>query len=157
MNNNKICSNCNAVNETDSLYCSNCGMKFSQKDTIVHEQNNGYQNLNNNNVVKNNNSEGNIFGIISLVLYFCGSTISVVFYSFLPEILSSYLSTIGGVFPLVGIVVMIVGRVKYPENKLLKVAMWVIISTIILIILLFVIFAVWCYVTCSNVDLSGCS
>lgn len=157
MNNNKICSNCNTVNGNDSLYCSNCGTNFSQDNNIIHEQNNCYQNLNNSNVVKNNNSEGNIFGIISLVLYFCGSTISAVFYSFLPDSLSSYLSTLGGVFPLVGIVVMIVGRVKYPQNKLLKVTMWVIISTIILMIVLFIIFIAWCYVTCNSSDLSGCN
>jgi hypothetical protein len=60
-------------------------------------------------------------------------------------------------FPLAGIVFMIIGRVKYPSNKFLKVVMWIIIITEIVTVVAAAIIVITCFVTCATTDLSGCS
>lgn len=140
MNNNMICSNCGASNYSDSVFCSNCGKQLV---------NNSVQSNNNVNNQTNsiNSSEGNILGILSLALFFMGSSLSV----FFTERFSK-LSSITGIFPMVGIVIMIYGRIKYPSNRLLKIAMWIIIICIALYLLLIILLFIWCYITCGNGD-----
>ena len=46
---------------------------------------------------------------------------------------------------------MITGRVKYPNNKMLKIAMGIIIGTIVIIMIFYAIFSILCYITCGNI------
>lgn len=144
---NKICPSCGVSISGDSVFCSNCGAKIEQNSIEV----------SNKQPVKSEDSNATLFGIISLVLYFAGSTIMYIITCFLPDALKVVVSSLAGLCPISGIIVMIVGRVKYPTNKFLKVVMWVIIGSIILGIVAVIIFMVWCYVTCANMDTSGCS
>lgn len=145
MENRKVCPNCGIVNTIDSQFCSNCGVQLTQNNVVVNNQKN------------NDTSEGNKLGLLSLILYFLGTSIvSVIAYA-LPTAFRNYLSTLSGLFPLAGIVIMIVGRVKYPNNKLLKAAMWAIIGSIIFSLIAFIVFFIWCYVTCTTMDTSGCN
>ncbi len=151
MEERKICHECAALNSKDSSFCTSCGAELTQTQ-IVSSQTNSVNNQ------SNDDSEGNKLGVISLILYFCaGSALSFLAYFFQSiTSLSKAITAIAGMCPLAGIVVMIVGRVKYPTNKLLKVAMWVIIGSVILGIIAVVLFMVWCYITCSQMDTSGC-
>jgi hypothetical protein len=51
---------------------------------------------------------------------------------------------------------MIVGRVKYPNNKLCKITMWIFIIFTILEVIGFILLMVFCYITCNNIDWAGC-
>lgn len=158
MENSKICQKCGTINNLEAKFCQNCGTEIIQNNTVNTIQNSVFQNENNNikidNQIKNNDHEGNKLGIISLVLYFAATIVTTVITSLLPENIGESFSALCGLCPLAGIVIMIVGRVKYPDNKLLKVVMWVIIGSIIISIILFIIFCVWCYVTCTTMKCS---
>lgn len=144
---NKFCPKCGSSLSNDSVFCSNCGAKIEQNNVEV----------SNKQPVKSEDSNATILGIISLALYFAGSTVLSFITYFLPESFKVVFSSLIGLCPISGIIVMIVGRVKYPTNKFLKVVMWVIIGSIILGIVAVIIFMIWCYVTCANMDTSGCS
>lgn len=143
---NKKCPKCGEENSNDSVFCSSCGTKIEQdvKEVV------------NNQPVKSDDSNATMLGVIALVLYFAGSTVLSFITYLLPETFRAVFSSLIGLCPISGIIVMIVGRVKYPTNKFLKVVMWVIIGSIILGILAIIIFMIWCYVTCANMDTSGC-
>ena len=117
MENTRICPNCGANNKTDSNFCVSCGTKIEQNDVETV----------NNQSVKSEASNAKMLGIISLVLYFAGTTILSIVTSFLSESFSVMFSSLAGLCPILGIIVMIIGRVKYPTNKFLKVVMWIII------------------------------
>ena len=91
-----------------------------------------------------------------MVLYFAGSAVVTLISYFFPGDSRDAFMSLSGFCPLAGIVLMIIGRVKYPTNKFLKVVMWIIIGSIILGLFLFILFVIWCYITCSTMDTSGC-
>ena len=178
--NNNFCPNCGAELIEESVFCTNCGTKINQ-DNKVNEENaqpeiNNEQvveetkveqpvvekpqvqqsNSNNVNNQNNNKSNATLFGVLSLVLYFAGSVIISLLSYFLPADSRDAFMSLSGLCPLAGIVLMIMGRVKYPTSKFLKVVMWIIIGSIILSIIAFILLFIWCYITCSNMDTSGC-
>lgn len=160
--NNIKCPSCGAENNSQSNFCIQCGTKLVQDNNVVSEQKveNSKQNINvvvNNQAVDNDEKEAKRLGIISLVLYFAGQLISVLLGSLLSGYLGESVMGLGGFCPLAGIVVMIVGRVKYPKNRFLKVVMWIIIASMIISIIFMILFVLWCYITCSNYDTSGCN
>ena len=147
--NNKICPKCGAKIEEAGRYCYNCGTPIIEK-TI--------QNTNsdrNNNQILNNEKEGDILGLISLILYFAGSGLVSALISIFPSDTRYYFSSLVGLCPLASIVVMIVGRIKYPKNKLLKIAMWTIIICTIVGIIAFIVIMVLLYLACSSMIPEG--
>ena len=149
MENSRICPNCGTNNKTDSNFCESCGTKLEQ---------NNVESVNNQQV-KSEDDNAKMLGVISLVLYFADSIILSVIIHFLPESFKIPFSSLIGLCPTSGIIVMIVGRVKYPTNKFLKIVMWIIIGSIILSLISIVIFVICCYITCdsiANMDFSGC-
>lgn len=147
--NNKICPKCGAKIEEAGRYCYNCGTPIIEK--TIQNTNSGR----NNNQVPNNDKEGDILGIISLILYFAGSGLISALIYFLPPNTRNYLSALGGLSPLVSIVVMIVGRIKYPNNKLLKIAMWVIIICTLILIVSFIAIIVILFLVCTRLAPKG--
>jgi len=160
----------------------NCGTKIKQ-DNNVNEEKNTQSEINNEQVVDenvveevkseqsalveprvqlsnsdkfnnqaDNNSNATLFGTLSLILYFAGSAVVTLISYFLPVDSRNAFMSLSGFCPLAGIVLMIIGRVKYPTNKFLKVVMWIIIGSIVL----FILFVIWCYITCYTMDTSGC-
>ncbi len=147
MENFRICPNCGTNNKTNSNFCANCGTKLEQNNVEAV----------NNQPVKSENLNAKMLGVISLVLYFASSTILSAITYFLPESFRVMFSSLVGLCPIFGIIVMIIGRVKYPTNKFLKIVMWIIIGSIIFCFVATVIFMIWFCVTCANMDTSGCS
>ena len=167
MKNSIICSNCGMENENNSKFCGNCGAQLIEEKTelnIVNTENvNVQQNVNSsvdsnleNNVIDSDTKAGNKLGILALLLYFAAPTLVQSILMLFPEKIAITFSTLIGICPPVGLVLMIVGRIKYPNNKLLKIAMWVIIASIILSIVAVIVFMIACYVMCGQYDTSGC-
>ena len=162
----KFCHNCCKEIEEGTVFCTNCGVQLSQSDNEANNDNNSQietikeqpvtQQNNNVNSNQDNKSNATLFGVLSLVLYFAGSIIISLLSYLLPANSRDAFMSLSGFCPLVGIVLMIIGRVKYPTNKFLKVVMWIIIGSIILGIVAFILLFIWCYITCSNMDTSGC-
>lgn len=162
MENKNICSSCGTQNAENARICSKCGTFLVPKE-VENSNNNADNNISNEQTNTNdvtnttNNSDGNKLGIIALLLYFVGPAISGIFAIILPERMYVYVSTLIGLCTPAAIVTMIVGRVKYPKNTLLKVAMWIIIICTILSIIAAIIFIISCYLACKNYDTSGCN
>ena len=154
MENNKYCRKCGTKIEEGSIYCYNCGSSLTQNTQQNTIQNNS---INVNVQNQDNDKEGDILGIISLILYFAGSgLVSALIYN-LPPDTRNYFSSLAGLCPLASIVVMIVGRIKYPKNKLLKIAMWTIIICTLVGIIAFIVIIVILYLTCSSIAYkAGC-
>lgn len=169
--NNKKCLNCGMDNNINSKFCIHCGKPFDINENNNNDQNEATNQINNETIIQNSNvvpvndniqnddKKGNTLAIISLLLFFLGQAIGYVLALLLYGMMGSSSYQISALFelcPLAAIVTMIIGRVKYPTNKFLKIVMWIFIGCIILGIILMILFMIWCYVTCSNIDTSGC-
>ena len=148
----KYCVKCGAELIPGSSFCGVCGMSLTPNAPT-----------NTNVVPTNNNSDVNegstptVLGIISLLLYYAGPVIVGLLTIGMPSNAKYAIESIVSLTPLAGIVTMIIGRVKYPKNKFLKVVMWIIICSILFIIIIFILIFLWCWITCSTMDTSGCS
>ena len=150
MNSNRICPYCGANNSGDSNVCELCNKPLAQNAPInVPIIENKYNiDIQDN---KNEQEAGDKLGTISLLLYFAGSVVMNFILGFLPSSIRNSLSVLSGLCPLSGIIIMIIGRIKYPTNKYLKTVMWIIIGTIILGLVLFIILAIMCANACSDI------
>ena len=81
---NKICSGCGTLNNIHSKYCVNCGTSLLENNIVVNQQasNNNFEMNSQNNI---NDKEGSKLGIISLILYFFGTSVFSLFSFFLSE------------------------------------------------------------------------
>ena len=140
-----------------SKFCANCGAKLSHDDTkenktLVETVNTQLDDNTINNDTQNKDSSSNLLGLISLILIFgvpsVASTISDLFPVGSRDAFLSFLA----LFPLAGIVLMIIGRVKNPKDKFLKAVMWAVIASIIYLLFLYVLLSMLCYLTCNGVD-----
>ena len=145
----KYCPFCGKELENDSVFCTECGKTADQKviNKITPES-------------PEEKKAGDRLALIALILYF-GSAIlarfSYYFYEFLaavgiPETIVTGIYNATYIIPLSGLIVAIVGRVKYPKNSFCKVAFWI----ILLLSFLFVISAVLLVMACVG-TLSQCS
>ena len=123
---NKKCLKCGTVNKRSVKSCVNCGTKFNK--------NNNIRTLKlPDNVEEDNDSKvnGDKIAFIAFLLFLIVPYVLTYIFLFL-DISSIFSDILYCLFFLLGIVVMIVGRVKYPANKSLKAVMW-----------FTVIFAIW--------------
>ncbi len=99
------------------------------------------------------NKTGNIYAVISLVLVLAFPA-SVVFTEvlgeYLPDVIRNLFYSVNLLVPLTGVVLMIIGRVKFPKNVFLKVLMWVYISFAIIMVIVTVVVMIACAVLCSS-------
>lgn len=142
MENNKICPNCGKENGVDSNFCLGCGTPLKQN---IPQNNQQQVQVANEEQEAIDKKEGDKFGIISLILFFAGSTIVGAISLLLPKTIGDIIASFGGLCPLAGIVTMIVGRIKYPKNTILKVSMWLIILLVAVVIIAFVILLMFCW------------
>ena len=90
-----------------------------------------------------NDHTAKILSIISLALFFGGSAVMGLITRLIPP-LSKLVSSLTGLCPLIAIVLMIIARVKCPQNKLAKITMWIYIVLSIIGFTLTIIFVVLC-------------
>ena len=136
--NGKRCNRCGMVNTLDAVYCSNCG---GYLDSNMNSNNNMNMNNNMNNNIDIDKKKGNNMATISALLFYLGAEVVVIISKIIP-VIGDLIYDMRGLCPITGIVIMIVGRVKYPDNRSLKVLMWAIIVTIAVIIIFAVLYIV---------------
>ncbi|MCF0106035.1 MAG: zinc ribbon domain-containing protein [Holdemanella sp.] len=123
------CKNCNTMNVPNATFCQKCGMPLytPQKDRTP-----------------------DILCLISVVLMLAGAPIR----KLLLELNRNNLAYIGPfyrilysifeILPLVAIVLMVIARVKYPENRFAKILMWVYIIGFVVMLLVLAITILSC-------------
>ena len=143
-----ICSKCGTNNDINNVYCTKCGNELNnnniyptseENDTIIIDN---YQKENEDYTDKN---IAIILGIISLVLYFLSPIIINKISSNLQEQSIINISSISGICRMTGVIIMIFGRIKYPNSKFLKGVMWSIIVSIVLLITAIILLIGACY------------
>jgi hypothetical protein len=149
----KICPNCKNELDENNRFCTNCGTPLSDNTTTISLKEESSKDP----------SNGNVLGIIALILHF-GSPVLTKLFDPLIKILDytnseKVMITVGSLMGLAYLsswIFMIVGRVKYPNNKLCKITMWIFIIFTILEVIGFILLMVFCYITCNNIDWAGC-
>ena len=122
-----VCKNCNQQLNGNEKYCGNCGYKVESNNT---------------NIVDNEKEDkkATIFSIISLLLTFGCPFVN----KFLKSTFGSNRITDKILYyeVLIGLVLMILARVKSPKNKLAKFTMWLYVALISLIVIGSIIYAI---------------
>ena len=146
--NGKRCNRCGMVNTMDAVYCSNCGGYLdsnmnmnSNMNTNMNNNMNMNMNSNMNNSIDIDKQKANNMATISALLFYLGAEVVGIISKIIP-VIGDLIYDMRGLCSIAGIVIMIIGRVKYPDNKSLKVVMWAIIVTIAVIIIFVVLYIV---------------
>lgn len=144
------CEKCGEKIKEGNSFCTNCGTpkkvitkvevkeekKVEVTPTVVVV----------NNAVDEDNKKANLLCTISVLLYFVGPLaifIIALFSSLISRSLGSIISALSGATRIAAIVLMIVARVKYPNNTFAKVLMWIYIGLAILAAIFVVLFIVF--------------
>ena len=146
--NGKRCNRCGMVNTMDAVYCSNCGGYLdsnmnmnSNMNTNMNNNMNMNMNSNMNNSIDIDKQKANNMATISALLFYLGAEVVGIISKIIP-VIGDLIYDMRWLCSIAGIVIMIIGRVKYPDNKSLKVVMWAIIVTIAVIIIFVVLYIV---------------
>lgn len=154
-----FCRNCGEKLEDGDRFCIKCGTPIVQQHeigNIIQEENNSNNQLNqlnaavvNNKVIDNNMSEedkknANMLCIISLILTY-GSGIFPIFSVLENPDSNNIFSILCSMGPLIGLVLMIIARIKYPNSKFAKVVMWIYIINIIIMMIGLLLLIITCY------------
>ena len=130
------CEKCGNKIEPGATFCVACGNKLVN-DVPVNNKDKNY-------ISPEDNKKANTLGIISIILYFFGPLISYIsLYLFDKLNMSGITRVVGSLSGLTGLaafVLMIVIRVKYPQNLLGKVIMWIYIGFAVLAVVLIIAF-----------------
>lgn len=151
-----FCSHCGTKIESGNSFCTNCGAKIDGNNNTPNNDN--VNNVANTTTIQQETkdySQARIMCIASVVLTYFSSVILAVVSQVLP-ILEKLLTSLAGLCPIAGVILLIIVRVKYPEYKPGKVIMWVYIISLIVSIIAFILLAAFCYMICSSIDTSGC-
>ena len=124
--NGKRCNRCGMVNTVNAVYCSNCG---------------GYLDSNMNNTVDKAKKRAEKMATIALYMFYVAPLFALYLGSATYNSLLALVCKILILGPAFGIIVMIVGRIKYPYNNSLRVVMWAIIVTIMVMLVLMNVFS----------------
>ena len=122
----KKCPDCKAVNDNKASFCIKCGANLDKDKVASVTDKKSVKNKENGSSFLQD--KGNVMALVSLLLLFM-----------LP-------------FYLIGLGIMIMGRQLYPDNKFLKIVMWIYITFVII----YLIFFIFLYISCGNLGISCC-
>ena len=134
--NGKRCNRCGMVNTVNAVYCSNCGGYLDSNMNM-----NSNMNSNMNNSIDIDKKRAEKMATIALYMFYVAPLFSAYLGSVAYNSLLVLVCKILILGPIVGIIVMIVGRIKYPYNNSLRVVMWAIIVTIMVMLVLMNVFS----------------
>lgn len=153
-------------------YCEKCGNKIEEGADFCTSCGNSLKPVQQNNIQKNkqplspeDNKKANMLCGLSLLLsygipglgaflsYLASSNSTIIQY------LGNLISSVVGLSSIAGIVIMIIVRIKYPQNTFGKVLMWVYIVEYILLIILGIVIVIACSAAISDFNnfFSSCS
>ena len=140
----KYCSNCGQPTVEDAKFCASCG-------TALNEVNDQILEIQKEEKRKGNNLAWTSLGLFLVNWLFSGATFLTVGSSTnkFSMMFAQILSYIPGLCFLASIIIMIVGRVKYPKNTFLKVLMWIYIAVIIAFVAMYIVTMIMC-ISCIN-------
>lgn len=140
----KYCINCGTeLNENDE-FCTKCGTKVyeeKKEDKVVETKSE---------IKPSDNDKAIAFVVTSVVILIVKFLVLYVKNGY--DLVTNIVYTFISIPALAAITTLIVGRIVYPKNKTLKIALWLLLIPYIIFIVLFV----WFWITCSNIVNSGC-
>lgn len=144
------CEKCGEKIKEGNSFCTNCGTPKKIINKVEEKEENKVEVTPTvvvvNNAVDEDNKKANLLCTISVLLYFVGPLaifIIALFSSLISRSLGSIISALSGATRIAAIVLMIVARVKYPNNTFAKVLMWIYIGLAILAAIFVVLFIVF--------------
>lgn len=138
------CRNCGTKIIENNNFCSNCGAPIK---SVINENNIQHET----NQIDKRNNEAKILCILSLIFTYSPWVIT----SLLSQVSTILANIIGGLSPLIGLVLMVIARTKYPESKLAKAVMYIYITSIVASLIFFIILYTVLYFTCSDMGTMG--
>lgn len=155
------CKKCGKPLEQEENFCTYCG---TPRSTAVQQPiPTNPQVMNNQGKVKSgkeftpeDQNSANILCYLSLILTFGVDGILWLANSKASP-LGDSLTNLVPFLNLVGFVLIIIARVKYPQSKFAKILLWIYVILSILGILAIVLIIATCMYACSNMDTSGCN
>ena len=153
---NMNCKNCGAPIEENQKFCGNCGTEIEIKEEIsteVSTENKEVivpEKVTNNQPNPEDEANAKKLCIASLLCYFGGPFLSRILNYASPN--NSVLSSLLALSSLAGIALMIVARIKYPENRFARILMWVYICLFIGGIVLGIIGIILLFLFCKSCD-----
>ena len=141
--NNRFCPTCGNKIVDNKRFCDKCGEKVEiEKDKVVESEKTIVMN-NSQQTISNNDDKGTMLGLISLLLFYVAPLFLTIIFSAFPKSVAIFSDIVGFCCVMAGVVIMIVGVVKYPKNKVMIANMWIIIGTILAYVFLILTFIVW--------------
>ncbi len=138
------CEKCGNDINPNEKFCTNCGNPVPVVEQPTPE-------VVTSPVPVDTNEQANRLCIISLILYFGSSLIAGIINFVIGDSgLSNAITSLAALGPLAGIILMIVAKVKYPDNKFAKVLMWVYIGLTVGAIVLAIIAVVFFVALCGS-------
>lgn len=129
---NNKCTKCGNECNINDTFCQNCGNQLKE-------------NSENNSVQSSDSSKASIFAGLALLFFFGGSSISSLISILTFNMLGDSIYYLGILFPVIGIVLMVIGRIKYPKNSFLKATMFSILIVSAMILIAIITFFVFLY------------
>ena len=147
------CEHCGIALTPEDLFCTNCGVPRNQNTTpneqiqYVQPQVQYVQAPGEKVYTKEDDKMANQLCIYSLLLQYVAPLVIGVIagvFSVIAEELGYVVSSVSLLCPLAAFVLMVVARVKYPQNRFAKILMWIYIVTIGLSLLIFIFIVAAC-------------
>ena len=134
MGNGNVCSNCGKNNSDASNFCSSCGSPLGGEDSNYNVQTTNIPKIDNNDPIKDESTrknswdpDGNIIGIIAIVLLFGSEIIAQVISIIIPGVSGYMYQGLLAFFYLLTVGIIIRGRKRFPKNTIFKVLLWIVI------------------------------
>ena len=139
------------IDDKNSFVIKNPG--DTTKVTFAVPNNDLYNNTKMNTLSEKDEHTANMLALFSLIFGFGADLLIGAIGMILPDLkdLLTNLGIVGGL-PLLGLILMIVARVKYPQNKFAKVVMWIYIASAILTVLAVIILFATCIAACRGLS-----
>ena len=144
-----FCTNCGEKIENGDKFCIKCGTPVVHTEELQNLVQQSNKTVINNNISENSMSEedkknANILCIISLICTY-GSGLFPLLTTLNNSESESMFSSVFSMGPLIGLVLMIIARIKYPKSTFAKILMWVYIVNIIILIIGMIVLMIACY------------
>ena len=149
------CPNCGNKSENEDKFCAFCGYRL---DKNLKNEN---SNKTDTNIISSssNTKIPLVLSLISLVCFFGNMYILAILYKMLGILNFTYnyndIEYLSSLLPIIGVILSIICRIKYPHYTFGKIIMWIYIVLIVFYILFFIFIIIACNIMCSGLGSMG--